>query len=165
LDTVQVRSGRKGKILQAKVDREGILRSPETLLDSGFTVDARVLDASGAPVTKALRERDAFTLEIRVKNLSGQDLTDIAAATAIPGGWSVRRNEVPSNQAGIHYLDVRADRAVHHFDLSNGQEKVLRLPLRALQEGSYREAEVTVEALYDAALRAHWKGERVRIAQ
>jgi uncharacterized protein YfaS (alpha-2-macroglobulin family) len=165
LDTVQVRSGRKGKILHAQVDREGLLRSPETLLDSGFTVDARVLDASGAPVTKALRERDAFTLEIRVKNLSGQDLTDIAAATAIPGGWSVRRNEVPSNQAGIHYLDVRADRAVHHFDLSNGQEKVLRLPLRALQEGSYREAEVTVEALYDAALRAHWKGERVRIAQ
>ncbi|MBK9577407.1 MAG: hypothetical protein IPO40_10045 [Fibrobacteres bacterium] len=164
LDTIQVRSARKGKILQAQVDRQGALRSPETLRDSGFTVDARVLDASGAPVTKALRERDAFTLEIRVKNLSGQDLTDIAVATAIPGGWSVRRNEVQSNQAGIHHLDVRADRAVHHFNLANGQEKILRLPLRALQEGSYREAEVTVEALYDAVLRAHWKGERVRIS-
>lgn len=163
LDTIQVRSARKGKILQAQVDRQGALRSPETLRDSGFTVDARVLDASGSPVQKALRERDAFTLEIRVKNLSGQDLTDIAATTAIPGGWSVRRNEVQSNQAGIHYLDVRADRAVHHFNLANGQEKILRLPLRALQEGSYREAEVTVEALYDAVLRAHWKGERVRI--
>lgn len=164
LDTIQVRSVRKGKILQAQVDREGNLRSPESLRDSGFTVDARVLDASGSPVTKSLRERDAFTLEIRVKNLSGQDLTDIAATTAIPGGWSMRRSEIPPSQAGIQYLDVRADRVVHHFDLASGQEKILRLPLRALQEGSYREAEVTVEALYDAALRAHWKGERVRIS-
>lgn len=164
LDSIEVRSLGGTKLLQAQVHRRGTLKTPESLRDSGLAVQVRFLSGSGSVLEGRLRERDAFAMEIRTTNTSGQDLTNIAATASLPGGWAIRREDLAQRIAGTRFQDARADRIVYHFDLARAGELVLRIPLRATQEGSYRGPEVSVEALYDNALRAKWRGERARIA-
>lgn len=164
-DTLRIRCVDPKAVLRAQLHQIGIRPSSEVLRDSGFTIQSKIVRHDSGSVGSPLREGRSFEWEIRIHNTSGQNLTDIAATTWLPGGWTVRRELLSGRKAGFKFVEVRADRVVHHLDLADGKEAILRIPLRALQEGSYRGPEVSVEALYDGALRARWKGDRARVTR
>jgi uncharacterized protein YfaS (alpha-2-macroglobulin family) len=164
-DTLQLRTTDRKANFRAQLHQSGIRTSWDAPGDSGFVIQSRILRTDSGKGESPLREGSSFEWEIRVHNNSGQNLTDIAATAWIPAGWSVRRELLSGLKPGFKFVEVRADRVVHHLDLADGKETILHIPLRALQEGSYRGPEVSVEALYDAALRARWIGDRARVTR
>jgi uncharacterized protein YfaS (alpha-2-macroglobulin family) len=162
-DSLFVRDPKSGPLLRIQSMRKGTLKSPGILRDSGFSVSVKSFPEIPSTHSLTKHEGDEFRLEVRIKNTSGQDLENLAATTWLPAGWILRNDPHAQWERPIRHVDRRADRIVHHFDLASGREAVLRIPLRALQEGSYQGPEVVVEALYDNALRGHWKGPRARV--
>lgn len=162
-DSLLVRGTKDQPLLRLQTVREGALKSPTILRDSGFSLSVIVIHELPSTPSATFQEGDEFRLEVRIKNTSGQDLDNLAATTWLPAGWILRTDPKAPINRSIRHVDKRADRIVHHFDLAAGKETTLRIPLRALQAGSYHGPEVVVEALYDNALRGHWMGPRARV--
>ncbi|MBK9577405.1 MAG: hypothetical protein IPO40_10035 [Fibrobacteres bacterium] len=164
-DTLRLRSAHPNATFRAQLHQAGVRSSSEVQRDSGFTVQSKIVRHDSESVGSPLREGHSFEWEIRIHNTSGQNLTDIGATAWLPGGWTIRPELTSGRKVGFKFVEVRADRVVHHLDLADGKEAILRIPMRALQEGSYRGPEVSVETLYDGALRARWKGDRARVVR
>ncbi|MBK9577406.1 MAG: hypothetical protein IPO40_10040 [Fibrobacteres bacterium] len=162
-DSLFVRDPQHGPLLRIQSIRKGTLKSPGILRDSGFSVSVKSFPEIPSEHSLIKREGDEFRLQVTIKNTSGQDQTNLAATTWLPAGWILRNDPHAQWDRPIRHVEKRADRIVHHFDLAAGKETTLRIPLRALQSGSYQGPEVVVEALYDNALRGHWMGPRARV--
>lgn len=156
-DTVRVRLPPATRQLSVEVVRRGRLVNPLRRPDSGL-----VLQVDSIP-NQPLREGTSFRAQLLASNRTGKRLTDLATTLWLPGGWGVPREQLVALRKGFRHVDIRADRVVFHFDLDAGGKQAIRIPLVALQAGSYREPEAHFEALYDGALFAGWKGERVKI--
>jgi uncharacterized protein YfaS (alpha-2-macroglobulin family) len=156
-DTVKIRFPNSTSRLSAEVVRHGRLVNPLARRDSGL-----VLRMDSIP-NQPLREGRSFHVQMSAYNRTGKILTDLATTLWLPGGWGVPREQLLALRKEFRHVDIRADRVVFHFDLDAGANRLIRIPLVALQAGSYRGPEVHFEALYDGALFAGWKGDRVKI--
>lgn len=158
-DTVRFRMPGANHKLSVEVTRHGRLREALSRRDSGLTL--RIDSIPNQP----LREGQSFTVQMLASNPAGKKLTDLATTLWLPGGWAVPREQLVTLRKGFRHVDIRADRVVFHFDLEAGASKPMRIPLVALQAGSYRGPEAQLEALYDGGLFAGWKGDRVKIVR
>ncbi|HOX51402.1 MAG TPA: hypothetical protein PKY05_07930, partial [Fibrobacteria bacterium] len=156
-DTIQLKLANAKRNLSVEVTRRGRLKDPFARRDSGLAL--RMDSLPQGPVD----EGAGFNVQFLAQNRTSRKLTDLSATLWLPGGWAVPRAQLQSLRQGWRHVDIRADRVVFHFDLGSGQSRTVRIPLVALQAGSYMGPEVRLEALYDGDLFAGWKGKRVKI--
>ncbi len=135
---------------------------------NNLILNVRYLDASGNPVNPAsILQGTDFRMEVSVAH-SGKRVNyeEMVLATLFPSGWEIlnkRIGDVPGNQAGFEYQDIRDDRIYTYFDLDMNKQKTFVFYLNAAYKGQFYSPPVSCEAMYDNSVSAQKAGEMVEV--
>ena len=99
-----------------------------------------------------------FKAWVRVRNVSGRKLENVAVTAIFPSGWELFGMRSGTGD-GYTYRDVRDDRVNYYLDLESGGQKMFPVGLNAAYRGRYFLPEVRAEAMYDASI---WGGSASR---
>lgn len=130
-------------------------------------VDYFDLDGEEIDPAKIEQGKD-FAIEVRVRNLTQQKVTNLALTHMIPAGWEIHNarfafdGEAGQTSAGDHQ-DIRDDRVYTYFDLKPEEEVEFRLLVNASYLGEFYLPPVSVEAMYDGAKNARIKGRWTKV--
>lgn len=94
-----------------------------------------------------LTQSATFKAKLRVRNLEGKAIDNVAITHILPAGWEVLKAEPSGN---INYQDLRDDRVLSYVDHLSAYDTVtIQLVLSATYAGSYYLPSVHAEAMYD----------------
>ncbi len=157
-------------ILYARIITEGVPKSgTETNASNGIKLDVRYLSADGKKITpNKITQGNDFVAEVSIKNMTAQNLQQIALTQMFPSGWEIINTrllglENISEGDKPQYQDIRDDRVYSYFDLKAGQTKKFRIMLTASYTGEYYLPAVYCEAMYDATINARRKGLKTKV--
>jgi uncharacterized protein YfaS (alpha-2-macroglobulin family) len=137
----------------------------EGATQNNLQLNVRYFDAEGNPVNvQRLKQGADFVAEVRVTNpgLRGH-YTNLALTQIFPSGWEITENRLNTEKKndGVTYMDIRDDRVLAYFDLSNSL--VLRIKLHAAYKGTFYLPAVACEAMYDHSISANTTGQWVTV--
>lgn len=136
----------------------------ETSHSKGLRLAERYSALEGTPLDyKKLKSGDDVILKLEVSNTSGKNLENIALTKMIPSGWEFL--EIPQENKGVDYQDVRDAKAHYYFDLKKGQSITIKIPIKASYVGRYFMSGASVESMYQMDIRSKVKGEWVVVTQ
>lgn len=167
---VTVKNTGKGVVYVNLTSKTKPLHDTLPAVQNNVRLDVHYTDMNGGAidVTK-LKQGTDFVAILKVSNISGQEnYTDLALTQIIPSGWEIYNermvnpedNSLEQNRP-FTYQDIRDDRVLTYFDLSQGQSKVFRVRLMASYAGSFVFPAIQCEALYDTNVQARTKAGRV----
>lgn len=94
-------------------------------------------------------------VELAVRNVNGDALTDLALTFRLPSGWELANMRVGrADQAGTRtsesfdYQDIRDDRVNTYFGLQRGETRRFRFYVNKAYDGAFFLPAATVEAMY-----------------
>ncbi len=107
---------------------------------------------------KRIRQGTGFECVVRVRNKRSFPVPNVVAMLLLPAGWEPKHSQLQAVRDRVHssntdYLDIRPERVMAYFDLEPGEERVLRIPLKAVTSGVFHGGSVSIEALYDGGMR------------
>lgn len=128
----------------------------------GLTVSEALVDERGEPVSSPgskIRLGDLLYSVVRVQNLTGRRVRNVALVDLLPGGLEIVNPrlegiETPSWLASelmwsVDHADFLDDRAEVFGALPPGREAVFFVPVRAVSAGRFFHPPVSAEAMYD----------------
>jgi uncharacterized protein YfaS (alpha-2-macroglobulin family) len=108
-----------------------------------------------------------ITMVVRLSNISGRELKELALTLPIPAGWELTTTRMdgsdPAKEAGLKYMDIRDDRVYAYFDMVANEVKEIKFTATATYGGRYFKPAVQCEAMYDASINARVPGKWVII--
>lgn len=121
---------------------------------NGLDVDWRYLTVKGKPLdTINLRQGTDFVVEVKVKNLTGRRLEEVALTQLFASGWEIH-GITSGTGANYDYRAVKDDRVYTYFDLEPRAVKTFKVPLNATYLGKFYRFAPQAEAMYDASIHA-----------
>ena len=137
----------------------------EKQVQHNLRLQVHYFDAAGNPLdVQRLKQDTDFEAEVRITNpgLRGR-YTNMALTQIFPSGWEITENRLnpEKKNSGITYMDIRDDRILAYFDLSD--TLVVRVKLHAAYKGTFYLPAVTCEAMYDHSISAGTTGQWVTV--
>jgi uncharacterized protein YfaS (alpha-2-macroglobulin family) len=145
-------------------------------VSENIRLEVRYTDMDGADIDETSLSQGAdFYAVIQVSNISGtQYYSDVALTCIIPSGWEIFNERMvlasPDEDANknissnaVANQDIRDDRVLTYFDLSQGVTKEIKIRLQASYIGDFVLPAILCEAMYDASARARTKAKRVKV--
>ena len=164
-----VTSGSEGKLYGTLVS---VSRDPVTAaVSNGLKLEVKYLDEVGAlllPASYGVKQGTRFSATIRVDNVSGRELQNLALSIPIPSGWEIVNDRLTtgaSDESGYDHKDIRDDRVNWFFALPAGRYKTFTVQLRAAYEGRYTLPAVVCEAMYNPAVNAAVPGGQTTVSR
>ena len=164
-----VTSGSEGKLYGTLVS---VSRDPVTAaVSNGLKLEVKYLDEVGAlllPASYGVKQGTRFSATIRVDNVSGRELQNLALSIPIPSGWEIVNDRLTtgaSDESGYDHKDIRDDRVNWFFALPAGRYKTFTVQLRAAYEGRYTLPAVVCEAMYNPAVNAAVPGGQTTVCR
>lgn len=155
--------------LYVKLISSGVLPVGQELpMQNGLSITTDFRDTKGKGLNKAsITQGTAFVETIKVTNLTGERVDNIALTQLIPSGWeivNVRYTDYGESQTGVvDYTDFRDDRANFYFSLKGGETKFIKLQLNASYAGKYYLPGTYGEAMYNNRYNTRTEGEWVEV--
>ncbi len=161
--SVQVTNTSDSPLFVALTMRGSPAAGKEVASSAGLEIQVDYTDQDGKrlDVSQLVQGTDVFAT-ITVHNESGRDVRDVALEYMAPSGWEIHNDRMDSggiagNQQ-FDYQDIRDDRVHTYFALQDGHSITIRLGFNAAYLGKYYLPTITVEAMYDAAIKGGIKG-------
>ncbi|OIQ17668.1 MAG: hypothetical protein BM557_08240 [Flavobacterium sp. MedPE-SWcel] len=169
-NSVTVQNNNDG-ILYARVVYSGILPVGEEQTEQrGLSTTIVFKDRAGNAINpSSLEQGTEFVAEVRVSNLKGENVENVALTQIIPSGWEIVNTRFTDfgsfgNNIADH-IDIRDDRTNFYFPLKSNETKTFRILLNASYLGSYYLPGVQCEAMYDNSFLARTKGQWVEVVK
>lgn len=143
------------KVLYARVIERGAPPiGKEVAAANGLTLAVEYRLAGGSAVSvESVEHGSDLVAHVTITNTTGRRLDELALSEVFPSGWQIGGIS-PGRGPGFDYRDVRDDRVYTYFDLEAGGSLELDVPVNASYAGRFYLPPVSVEAMYDAAIRA-----------
>ncbi len=139
----------------------------ETAQASNLKLEVTYRDAQDNAIEPArLVQGGDIKVEVRVTNLSRQNLSNLALTHIVPAGCQIANPRLLTGEEGsghYDYQDVRDDRILTYFGLAAGARKTFTAVLNASYGGRFYQPGIGVEAMYDAAFHANSAGSWVEV--
>jgi uncharacterized protein YfaS (alpha-2-macroglobulin family) len=137
----------------------------EKAVQNNLQLNVRYLDTNGNPINvRNLKQGTDFEAVVRITNpgLRGH-YSNMALTQIFPSGWEITENRLNNEgkNSGVTYMDIRDDRVLAYFDLSN--TLVIRVKLHAAYKGTFYLPAVACEAMYDHSISANTTGQWVTV--
>jgi uncharacterized protein YfaS (alpha-2-macroglobulin family) len=141
-------------IVTEGIRSDGVVR----IEDKNLQVRREFLDRSGAPVHPAsVRQNDLIVVKITL-NSSVDRLEYVAITDLLPAGFEVENPRITetTNYAFIknpsvpEYMDIRDDRINVYTSFRGKRQQTFYYAVRAVTAGTFQEAPIVAEAMYDA---------------
>jgi alpha-2-macroglobulin len=141
----------------------------ETEFSKGLQLTVKYVDQTGKELSpKSIPQSTNFTAIATVKNLTGNDLNELALSQIFPSGWEVlnmRLMDGVNPGDAPEFQDQRDDRVYTFFDMKKGGSKTFKMLLNATYAGRYYLPAASVESMYDISNTARLKGEWVEVVK
>ena len=130
----------------------------EKLWNNGIKMYASYYSEYNAIRPENLSLGDTFSIKVKVINVSGKDLQNIALTIPLATGWEVNNdrigNETDEKSSPYSYQDIRDDEICTYFDLKNSDSIVLSFDATVAYNGNYYIPAIHAEAMYDNEISA-----------
>jgi uncharacterized protein YfaS (alpha-2-macroglobulin family) len=159
--------------LFAKINVEGkdppanLAAIPAKASNLSVAVNYKNLSGQTIDISKLLQGTD-FMAEITITNPKsrGTTLSELALTQIVPSGWEIRSGRLSdldnfTVEDDYDYRDIKDDRVHTFFDIQS--KKTYRILLNAAYIGEYFLPPVKVEAMYDNAIQAYTKGQKIQV--
>lgn len=136
---------------------------PSGPLRSGLEVAREIVAANK---DKALRPGDPVDVVLRVRNVSGRDLDNLAVVDLLPAGFEVVSGDLRSGAGtvpGAKFAELREDRNLFFIRLDANREWEVRYRMKAVCSGSFVVPAAMAEDMYDRGLHGTSKPARIEI--
>jgi uncharacterized protein YfaS (alpha-2-macroglobulin family) len=157
-----------GNTLFVRLSVRGIpAAGSEKAAEHDLTLAVRYLKPDGTEIdVTRLAQGTDFAAEVRIANPGRRGhYANLALTQIFPSGWEITENRLEDAPAAGHvtYSDIRDDRVLSYFDLSENKSLTVRVSLRAAYVGKYYLPAVSCEAMYDASISANTVGKHVTV--
>ncbi len=125
---------------------------PAGPLRSGLEVSREITPATQGQV---LRAGDPVEVVLRVRNVSGRNLTNLAVVDLLPAGFEVLAGDLKSGAntvAGTGFAELREDRSLFFLGLAANAEWSVKYRMKALCAGTFTVPAALAEDMYDRAI-------------
>ncbi|MDR1430328.1 MAG: alpha-2-macroglobulin [Spirochaetaceae bacterium] len=131
----------------------------EPALSQGLSLQVEYTGSDGRTVDPgALAVGDDMMVRVTARNISAQDINEIALVHFLPASWEIvntRLTEDGSRERSPYkYQDIRDDRVMSYFDLRRGASITVSFRVNRAYGGTYFRPAIHAYAMYDEALRA-----------
>ncbi|MEI6604504.1 MAG: MG2 domain-containing protein [Verrucomicrobiota bacterium] len=104
---------------------------------------------------QALRAGDPVDVVLRVRNVSGRNLTNLAVVDLLPAGFEVLAGDLKSGAntvAGTGFAELREDRSLFFLGLAANAEWSVKYRMKAVCAGSFAVPAAMAEDMYERGL-------------
>jgi uncharacterized protein YfaS (alpha-2-macroglobulin family) len=104
---------------------------------------------------QALRAGDPVDAVLRVRNVSGRDLTNLAVVDLLPAGFEVLAGDLKSGAnavAGTEFSELREDRTLFFLGLAANAEWSVKYRMKAVCAGAFAVPPALAEDMYDRGI-------------
>jgi len=104
---------------------------------------------------QALRAGDPVDVLLRVRNVSGRNLTNLAVVDLMPAGFEVLAGDLKSGAntvAGTEFAELREDRTLFFLGLAANAEWSVKYRMKAVCSGAFAVPPALAEDMYDRGL-------------
>lgn len=115
-----------------------------------------------------LRPGDPVDVILRVRNVSGKNLSSLAVVDLLPAGFEVLAGDLKSGShtvAGTEFAELREDRTLFFLSLAANAEWSVKYRMKAVCAGSFAVPSALAEDMYDRGLRGVSAAGRLEIAR
>jgi uncharacterized protein YfaS (alpha-2-macroglobulin family) len=157
---------RSAAVIFARLSAKGLpAAGKEEATEHNLRLNVRYFDIHGNPISvQNLKQGTDFEARVEIINpgLRGY-YTNMALTQIFPSGWEITENRLTDEQKrnGVTYMDIRDDRVLAYFDLSDSL--TIRVKLHAAYKGTFYLPAVACEAMYDHTISANTTGQWVRV--
>jgi uncharacterized protein YfaS (alpha-2-macroglobulin family) len=163
--TVKIDNHSDGELF-VRVSAKGIPETgKEEAVQNNLRLNVRYFDTNGHAINvQNLKQGTDFEAEVQITNpgLRGS-YANMALTQIFPSGWEITENRLGDTEknAAVTYMDIRDDRVLAYFDLSD--HLVIRVKLHAAYKGTFYLPAVACEAMYDHSINANTTGQWVTV--
>ncbi len=114
-----------------------------------------------------LRPGDPVDVVLRVRNVSGKNLSNLAVVDLLPAGFEVLVGDLKSGAntvAGTEFAELREDRTLFFLGIAANAEWSVKYRMKAVCSGSFAVPTALVEDMYDRGLHGVSAPGRIEIA-
>jgi uncharacterized protein YfaS (alpha-2-macroglobulin family) len=140
-------------------------KPPAEAVRDGLEVLRDLIDETGKPVTQLTTGQSA-TVRLRVRNISGRALTNIALLDLMPGGFEIEPDNLkpgPSALPGADYVDLREDRNTFFLTLPDANTRTFEYRIKPVCAGRFVIPPAFAEDMYDRATKARSTSSTVEV--
>ena len=170
-NTLKVTNNSKA-VLYARVFNKGILPvGEEKVVQKNLEAKVVYKTKDGSVISVGnLSQGTNFVSEITIKNLSNENVDNIALTQYIPSGWEIINTRFTdfgdsTTSSDVDYTDIRDDRISYYFTLNKRQSKTFRILLNASYLGNYYLPGIQCEAMYDHDYLVRNRGKWVEVVK
>ena len=138
--------------------------------DAGIKTVVTYMDEKGNVISpNAIKQGSNFSMLVSVSGVGvTETLHQLALSTYVPSGWEIHNARMDGTESTQHnsafdYQDIRDDKVLTFFSLSQGETKHYKFDLNATYAGTYYLPGISLEAMYDKAYYSRKKGEWVKV--
>ncbi|MBL9134074.1 MAG: hypothetical protein JNG86_22870, partial [Verrucomicrobiaceae bacterium] len=133
---------------------------PQAAVSDGLEVIRELIGPDGKPVTQ-LHTGQSVTVRIRVRNISGRHLDDVAVLDLMPGGFEIEPDNLKpgaGTMPGAAFTEVREDRNAFFLSLGKDILKTFEYRIKPVCAGKFIIPPVFAESMYDRATKGRSLG-------
>lgn len=140
-------------------------KPPAEAVRDGLEVLRDLIDETGKPVTQLTTGQSA-TVRLRVRNISGRALSNIALLDLMPGGFEIEPDNLkpgPAALPGADYVDLREDRNTFFLNLPDANTRTFEYRIKPVCAGRFVIPPAFAEDMYDRATKARSTSSTVEV--
>lgn len=142
--------------------------SKEPVTNASYRMSVTYVDNSGKPLEpSSIKQGTDFTAYVTIQNEPVTSFTDMALVQIFPSGWEIYNDRLMDGNSGSEknysYRDIRDDRVLTYFNISDGQTKSFSVRLRAAYKGTFYLPAVSCQPMYDPSQQARTAGMWVKV--
>jgi uncharacterized protein YfaS (alpha-2-macroglobulin family) len=137
---------------------------PDKVERSGLEISREITPSKK---DEPLRPGDPVDVVLRVRNVSGRNLSSLAIVDLLPAGFEVLAGDLKSGAntvAGTEFAELREDRTLFFLGLGENAEWSVKYRMKAVCSGSFAVPSALVEDMYDRGLHGVSEPGRIEIA-
>ncbi|MDR1025679.1 MAG: alpha-2-macroglobulin [Treponema sp.] len=134
----------------------------EPAMEEQLALDVEYRNMAGERVVPDdLEVGEDMEVRVRVRNLSGRAVPEIALVHLLPASWELVNDRPGEGTSSLFkYQDIRDDRVMTYFNLNRGEGKTVSIWVNRAYGGSYFRPAIHAYAMYDESIRALIPGVR-----
>ncbi|MFR9165823.1 MAG: alpha-2-macroglobulin family protein [Dysgonomonas sp.] len=166
---VQFTNKGQGELYVRLIGRSKPIEDTSRPTNNGLNLYVKYVDLDGNEINvQKLKQGTEFYAVVITQNVSGEYLTDMALSQIFASGWEIFNNRLFGNSdsnVSYNYQDIRDDRVLTYFNLSNGYSTSVRVRLQAAYCGKFFLPAVVCDAMYKPETQSKTQGMWVEVIQ
>jgi uncharacterized protein YfaS (alpha-2-macroglobulin family) len=136
---------------------------PQAVIRDGMEIFRQYRDTAGK-VSDTYKMGDPVNVVIRIRSLTGDDISNVSIVDLLPGGFEVAHSSIQPGQGscGCDYVDVREDRILLYTTVTTGVREI-RYQIKPTNRGAFTVPPVFAESMYDRGIKARDLGSTLHV--